>query len=219
MRASWMLATVLAPLMASCVIAGPAHAEDSPAAITVRLGNGPAFSAQFVPILTFGVPILVSASSTSGQPVAIAGAGGCTVDVQTTGPGTPAQAVVSASSASQPCQLSVTSAAGGGFAAASDAYILRTQLGSQLVTVKSAGRRVERGSQVTLGAKRLVTDRGQSASVAVTNGTKHCAIITKKSVVAVKFGDKAGACTVAVTAPGIDGQYIPYRRLFVFTIG
>jgi hypothetical protein len=217
-RAIKVLTAVMAPLMVTGAIAGPAHAEDNPAAITVALGKGPAFSAQFVPILTFGSPILVSASSTSGQPVAIAGQGGCAVDMQATSPGAPAQAIVSATSTSQPCQLSVTSAAGSGFTVGSGAYTLRTQLGSQLLSVKSAGRRVERGSQVILGAKRLVTDRGQPASVTVTNGTKNCAIVTKKSVVTVQFGDKEGACTVAISAPGIDGQFIPYRRLFVFTI-
>jgi hypothetical protein len=206
-------------LLSTCVLAGPAYAEERPAAITVALGTGPAFSTQFVPILTFGVPILVSATSTSGQPVAIAGSGGCTVDVQTTAPGAPTQAIVSATSASQPCQLTVTSAAGGGFAAGSGAYTLRTQLGKQLVTVTPAGRRVEPGSQVVLGARRLVTDRGQPASVAVANGTKHCSVVRRRSVVAVKFGAKAGACTVAITAPGIDGQFSPYRRLFVFAIG
>lgn len=219
LRSLATFAAVIATLVVTCVIAAPARAEDSPAAITVALGKGPAFSAQFVPILTFGAPILVSASATSGQPVAIAGSGGCTVDVQATTPGSPNQAVVSATSTTQPCQLSVTSAAGGGFAAGSGAYTLRTALGGQLVTLNSVGRRVERGSRVALGAKRLVTDRGQPASVTVTHGAKHCSIVTKKTVVAVKFGAKEGACTVAITAPGIAGQFMPYQRLFVFSIG
>lgn len=195
-------------------LAAPAQA-DEPASITVATGSGVAFSSAFLPVLSFGTPLSIQATSTSGQPVTFAAEDGCSVAGQ---PGPTSAAMLTVVSTASACRLTVASAAGNGRSEATATYLLRTRMGQQLAPVALVGRKVTTGSAVQLGAAGMTTDHGQPVVITVTNGSKLCKVKAKKGIVRVAFGAKEGACTVSATAAGVPEQYLPFQRVYVFTI-
>jgi len=193
----------------------PARADD-PATITVATGSGPAFGSAFLPVLSFGTPLSIQATSTSGQPVSFAAEDGCSVAAQA---GSTSAAVLTVVSTTRVCRLTVASGAGNGQSEATVTYLLRTRMGPQVAPVALVGRKVKVGTSLELGAAGMTTDHGQPVIVVVTNGRKLCTVKARKGVIKVVFGPKEGACTVLASAAGVPDQYLPFQRVYVFKIG
>lgn len=208
----------LACLTSACLsltaVAAPARA-DEPAAITVTTASGMAFGAAFLPVLSFGTPLSIQATSTSGQPVTISAEGGCSAAGQAA---PQSAAVLTVVSSTQACLLTVASGAGNGLAEASASYVLRTRMGPQTAPVALVGRKVRPGTSVDIGPAGMTTDRGQQVIVTVANGSKFCTVKTRKGAIRVAFGEREGACTVSARAAGVPEQFEPFQRIYVFSI-
>lgn len=212
-----VLAAVLAVLVGIACATVPAHAEE-PATITIGIDASQPFSPAFLPVLSFGASVSLQAQSTSGQPVVFTTEGGCSLVPITGTPGGVSTAVLTATSTADACRLTAATEAGNGLAASTSTYVLRTRLGQQSSVLPTLTRKVAPGTSVQLGAAGLATDRGQPIDVRVSNGGKYCTVSVKKGQVTLAFGGKQGQCTVSASAPGIQNQYLPYRRIYVFKV-
>jgi hypothetical protein len=198
-------------LLLTPVLNPPARAEaPNPIAVTIDGQSAPG------PALQFGRPHPVTASAASGAPVTIAATGGCMFTTQSVGAQT--LGVLRATFAGEPCVLTLTAPAAGEFAAGSEQITLSTTRGVQRARIAATGGRIAPGTTTRLAARQIGTDQGVKVSWRVTQGRGNCSVVLTKSSRVLQAGRSPGRCTVVASAPGVRGQYQPFRQTLRFTI-
>jgi hypothetical protein len=199
-------------LLLTPVLNPPARAE-SVNQITVTVDGRPAAGAM----LQFGRPHAVIASAASGGPVTIAATGGCTFTTQSIG--AQSRGVLRVTFAGIPCDVSMTAPATNEFVEGSEEIALTTVRGVQRARIASTGGRVAPGTATRLAPRQIGTNQGLKVSWRVTQGRGNCVIQVAGSRRVLQAGRTPGKCTVMASAPGVPGQYEPFRRALRFTVG
>ena len=168
-------------------------------------------------VLQFGKSHVVVGSAASGAPVVIAATGGCTFVTQSVGTQTRGQLRVTY--AGVPCTLTATAPATEEFAAGSELITLSSTRGVQRARIASKGGRLAPDGAIRLAARQIGTNQGLKVSWRVTQGSRNCSITLTGTSRVLQAKRSAGRCTVVASAPGVPGQYEPYRQTLRFTIG
>ena len=151
-----------------------------------------------------GTTVTFSASSLSGSPVTLSETGPCQVNGLTLVVDTP----------NAQCNLVASTAGGNGYAPARVGYTVLTGVGQQTANVNPPiSGRVNKGRAIVLeGPGQGDTNAGQNIVWRVQKGSKSvCKLgFPADGSVTVKL-TKSGQCTVVGSAPGVPGQWSPYR--------
>ena len=169
--------------------------------------NQPGYG-TWVPNGTFRIPngttVTFTASSLSGSPVTLSETGPCQVNGLTLVVDTP----------NAQCNLVASTAGGNGYAPARVGYTVLTGVGQQTANVNPPiSGRVNKGRAIVLeGPGQGDTNAGQNIVWRVQKGSKSvCRLgFPADGSVTVKL-TKSGQCTVVGSAPGVPGQWSPYR--------
>lgn len=204
-------AVTTAFLLLTPVINPPARA-DSPSRITATV-NG---QAAVIDALQFGRPHALTARAQSGAPVSFAATGGCMVE--TTSSGVESLGILRVTFAGIPCEVSMTAPAAGEFGAGTAQISIPTVRGAQRARIAATGGAVSRGSVTRLSKRQIGTDQGLKVSWRVRKGKNRCSLALTNSGRVVQAELKPGRCTVVARAPGVPGQYQPFRQVLRFTV-
>ena len=166
--------------------------------------------------LQFGRSHVLVARAENGAPVTFAATGGCML--QTTSSGAESRGILRVSFAGIPCEISMTAAATDGFSGGSATFTLPTVRGVQRARIAASSGSVSPGSVTRLGARQIGTDQGMKVSWRVAKGKDRCSLASTTSSRVVRIGSASGRCTVVARAPGVPGQYQPFRQALRFTV-
>jgi len=204
----------IACLVAGLGVTAPAAHADS-GTITPAYSNGSSWpAAPTGPQLMYGQKQTVLALSSTGQAVAFAVSGGCTVEaVASSAPSSQAQ--ITGTSGDTDCTVTMTSPAGNGLDAASVTYTMEAIPTGQTVKYGSVMSKstVKLNKTYVLAAYPLKTDKGKTVTFKINTGSKYCSVTKSTSKGwRLKVGSKTGKCSVIATAAAVPPNYAAVNR-------
>jgi hypothetical protein len=203
-------ASITAAFLLLTPILNPPARADAPNPLSATVNGQDVTTA----VLEFGRPYTLLARAESGDPVTFTASGGCMGE--TTSRGAESSGILRVTFAGIPCVLAMTAA--GEFAPASAQFTLPTVRGEQRARIPASTGPITLGTATRLGPRQIGTNQGLKVSWRVTQGRDRCSLALTRSSRVVRAGMTPGRCTVVATAPGVPGQYQPFRQTIRLTV-